>query len=163
MGRYKENDGELDMLFKDVDQNLVRQLAIAGHTDAFMADAVGTARNTWKRWKVDYPLFADSLDVWKKIADDKVKRALYKRAIGMKYTESKVHKQKGRIVKEEISNKHSLPDVKACDLWLGNRDPNWQGSKSKMELDVSNDREAKYKDSVEDIIAQVTEEPSKKK
>ena len=120
--------------FEELDLEKVRYLAEYGHTDDFMADFFGVNVATWHYWKKKHPLFFKQLKGWKAVADDRVERALYERAIGYEWEEDAVvfDKSHNRNVKVRIE-KRLPPDVGACRYWLGNRRPlQWR---EKIEVD----------------------------
>lgn len=57
-------------------------LALKGATDQELAEAFGVSKRTIIRWKKDHPSFAEAYQKGKDIADAKVKKSLYQRAIG---------------------------------------------------------------------------------
>ena len=62
-------------------------LALKGATDQELAEAFGVSKRTIIRWKKDHPSFAEAYQKGKDIADAKVKKSLYQRAIGFEVTE----------------------------------------------------------------------------
>lgn len=131
MGRTKKNEPNA---FEELDLEQVRHLAEYGHTDDFMSDFFAVDIKTWHTWKKKHPLFFKSLKGWKAVADDRVERALYERALGYEWEEDGVvyDAQKKHNVKIRIE-KRLPPDVNACRYWLTNRRPlQWR---EKMEVD----------------------------
>jgi hypothetical protein len=108
--------------------NWAWSLANKGATDQEIADAFGISVRTLHRWKKDYPSFAERLSEAKDIADAKVERMLYERAIGYTYEDTEVIQEfdangnlkPGRIRK---TKKHCPPDVLAGMYWMNNRQP----------------------------------------
>ena len=62
-------------------------LAIKGATDQDIADAFHVSRRTIIRWRQTYPSFNEACQHGKEVADAKVKRSLYERAVGFEYQE----------------------------------------------------------------------------
>lgn len=93
-----------------------------GATDAQIAVFYGVSRMSLHRWKTEnrefFKLFKDN----KKIANDNVKQALYDRAVGYDFVETKLFVDKGTIIREEVI-KHIPGDVSAQRYWLNNREP----------------------------------------
>ena len=102
-------------------------LSLKGATDEEMAEAFGISVRTLHRWKKSYPSLKDSIDAGKEIADAKVKRSLYQRAIGYdaKDVEQIISTDKatGRqhIERTRVTPKHIAPDTMAIMYWLNNR------------------------------------------
>ena len=57
-------------------------LAIKGATDQDIADAFHVSRRTIIRWRQTYPSFNTACQSGKEIADAKVKKSLFERAVG---------------------------------------------------------------------------------
>lgn len=102
-------------------------LSLKGATDEEMAEAFGISVRTLHRWKKSYPSLKESIDAGKEIADAKVKRSLYQRAIGYdaKDVEQIISTDKatGRqnIERTRVTTKHIAPDTMAIMYWLNNR------------------------------------------
>ena len=62
-------------------------LALKGATDQELAEAFGVSKRTILRWKNEHPSFAEAYQRGKDVADAKVKKALYQRAIGYEVIE----------------------------------------------------------------------------
>ena len=62
-------------------------LAIKGATDQDIADVFHVSRRTIIRWRQTYPSFNEACQHGKEVADAKVKRSLYERAVGFEYQE----------------------------------------------------------------------------
>ncbi|MDE4918566.1 hypothetical protein ACUXAV_000665 [Cupriavidus metallidurans] len=102
-----------------------RKLARLGATDMEIADFFEITDRTLYRWKIEYPAFCQALKVPKKEADERVKRALYQRAVGYSYTSEKIFQHQGKTVRAKTVE-HCPPDVAAAFIWLKNRDrANW--------------------------------------
>jgi len=97
-------------------------MAKAGLTDEEMAREFGVDRRTITRWKNTHPEFGEALERGKETPDDKVEAALYQRAIGYTYTETK-EKDTVKGPESEVAVKQMPPDVTACIFWLKNRRP----------------------------------------
>lgn len=91
-----------------------------GAIDRDLAEYFGVSSRTINIWKVKHPAFRKALVAGKDAADDRVERALYERAIGYTFTETKLFQFQGEVISEEVET-HVVPDTKACMYWLGNR------------------------------------------
>lgn len=102
-------------------------LALKGATDQEVAEAFGVSKRTIIRWKEDHPSFAEAYQRGKDIADAKVKKALYERAIGYEVTEKEstvdVDPKTGesKPVRVKTTTKKYPPDTMAAMYWLNNR------------------------------------------
>ena len=102
-------------------------LSVKGATDEEMADAFGISVRTFHRWKKAHPSFLEALETGKDIADAKVKRSLYQRAIGYdaKDVEQIISNDpatgRQRVERTRVTTKHIAPDTMAIMDWLNNR------------------------------------------
>ena len=102
-------------------------LALKGATDQEVAESFGVSKRTIIRWKADHPSFAEAYQRGKDVADAKVERALYQRAIGYKVTETEkiieMDPKTGdtKPVRVKTSEKEYPPDTMAGMYWLNNR------------------------------------------
>lgn len=101
------------------------QAAVAcklGATDQDLSELFSVSRSTINLWKIEFPEFSDALKAPKEIADSRVERSLYQRAIGYSHEEDDI-----RVVDNQIvvtpTIKHYPPDTTACIFWLKNRMP----------------------------------------
>ena len=98
------------------------KLAQLGLTDAEIANFFGVAECTLHRWKGEFPEFCESLKAGKSIADERVERSLYARAIGYEHEEIDIRVINHQIVKTKLT-KFYPPDTTAGIFWLKNRRP----------------------------------------
>ncbi len=102
-------------------------LALKGATDEEVAEAFGVSRRTVIRWKKEYPSFAEAYQRGKDVADVKVKKALYRRAIGYEITDKEsvvdIDPKTGesKPVRVKTTTKTIVPDTMAIMYWLNNR------------------------------------------
>lgn len=120
-------------------------LALRGATNEEIAEAFHISTRTFIRWKKDNPSLNDAVTEGKEIADTKVEKALYTRAIGYESVESE------RIVsvdkdgnptpaRVKTVTKRVPPDTMAIMYWLNNRRrANWS---QRQELAISADEDA---------------------
>lgn len=101
-----------------------RKLAQLGATDAEIADFYEVDVRTIYRWKNTHDEFCQALKAGKEIADDRVERALYHRAIGYEQEEVKIFMPAGanKPVYAPFTAKIA-PDTTAAIFWLKNRQP----------------------------------------
>lgn len=108
-----------------------RKLCMLGATDAEIADFFEVSVRTVARWKTRHEEFAQALVVGKTLADERVRRSLYHKAVGYDFVEQQAIKVKLEQHREEVQivdvEKHMPPDTTAQIFWLKNRDPeNWR-------------------------------------
>lgn len=110
-----------------------KRLCEMGMTNREIADFFQVSVHTIHRWRANYPEFAEAFVTGKELADDRVERALYNRAIGYSYDSEKIvtislGKNAGTAIERVPIVEHVPPDVKAAELWLKNRRPKeWGG------------------------------------
>jgi hypothetical protein len=108
-------------------------LAKKGMTDAEISYTVGIDEATLNRWK-ESKTFYNSLQKNKEDVDDRVEKALLKKALGYKYTEKTQEKVQTGTVQEgsnkgepiyktnyKVIEKEAVPSDSACQFWLKNR------------------------------------------
>jgi hypothetical protein len=97
-----------------------QKLCELGATDREVAEFFDVTERTIYRWQHDYPEFCQALKVGKEVADDRVEKALYRRAIGYTHDAVKIMQFQGQEVVVPYEEHHA-PDVTACIFWLKNR------------------------------------------
>lgn len=97
-----------------------RKLCLLGATDVDLAEFFNVAKSTINLWKKKHPEFSDSIKKGKIVADAEVAESLYKRAIGIEYTEKKVRYDGGKEIRE-VTKKLIPPDPASGIFWLKNR------------------------------------------
>ena len=114
---------------------LVEGWARDGLKDKQIANNLGISKDTFYKYKKNYPDFSDTLKKGKEIIDYEVENALLKRALGYEYTETtKEIKENGNKIIKKIT-KQVAPDVTAQIYWLNNRKPKqWR---NKQDIDIS--------------------------
>ena len=101
--------------------------SLKGATDQELAEAFGVSKRTILRWKNEHPSFAEAYQRGKDVADAKVKKALYQRAIGYEVIEKEstvdVDPKTGesKPVRVKTITKQIAPDTMAIMYWLNNR------------------------------------------
>ncbi len=99
-----------------------------GATDAEIARFFNVSVPTLSSWAAIHEDFGAALQKGGAVADERVERSLYHRAVGYSYESEKIlyDAQSGEVIRVPIVV-HVPPDVKAQIFWLKNRDPrNWR-------------------------------------
>lgn len=110
-------------------------MALAGRTDRQIADFLEISESTLNKWKLDYPVFSESLKAGKEEPDNLVERSLFERATGY------VNKNAVKVFMPAGAEKpvyapyveHIAPDVTAQIFWLKNRRPDRWRDKQEIE------------------------------
>lgn len=127
---------------------------LLGATNQDLARFFKVSETTIKQWKKKFPDFFEAIKAGKELADMKVVKSLYKRAIGYTYQEviSQAAKVPASKAKKEdstdedfladtsngfqtikVTTKEVAPDIRAQIFWLKNRQPQYW--KDKQEVD----------------------------
>ena len=122
MDEKKKKTGRPPAL-QDVDLKKVKEFAMAGHTNAEMAEAFHVAESSWYAYKLKNPEFAEALKVGKKVADDLVENALFQSATGYSHPEEVIHVTKNGEVIRVPTVRHYPPNPTAMIFWSKNRQP----------------------------------------
>jgi transcriptional regulator with XRE-family HTH domain len=118
-GRSKHNPHGM------VDEQLIHQvriLAERGLTQREMSEFFKVGLSTLEYWLKNRPELKQAIQEGREIADAKVERSLYEKAIGFKIKETKAFQYEGMILSEEFE-KELPPDTGAAIFWLKNRRP----------------------------------------
>lgn len=100
----------------------VYQLAESGATDMEIADDLEVSVRTLYRWKARYPDFRQALKVAKDVADERVVRSLYQRAIGYEQDAVKIFMPKDADEPVFAAYRERIAaDTTAAIFWLKNR------------------------------------------
>lgn len=100
------------------------KLCLLGATDDEIGAFFKVSTRQVHRWKMLHPEFGHSLKVGKELADDRVKRSLYQRAVGYRQKAVKIFMPAGR--EEPVYApfvEQIAPDTTAAIFWLKNRCP----------------------------------------
>ncbi|MBK8814861.1 MAG: hypothetical protein IPN42_04830 [Methylococcaceae bacterium] len=113
--------GGRDTLYKSEYNEKAYELCLMGATDDVLAHVFGVSEQTLNNWKVQYPVFLESIHAGKDFADAKMANAMYKSGLGLHVvTEDKLVYKDG--VAEIVTLEKQLPpEVKAQIHWLNNR------------------------------------------
>jgi hypothetical protein len=128
------------------------KLALFGATDQEMADFFEVDVRTIYRWKHVHDDFCQAIKTGKEIADERVERSLYQRAIGYEQEEVKIFMPAGAEHPVYAPFRAKVaPDTTAAIFWLKNRRRDaWT---DKQELDVRVKRAAD--DLTDDELAKI--------
>ena len=105
----------------------------SGATDEEIAKEFGISVRQLYRWYRTYPELCHAKTGGKNFADFEVEDSLYKRALGYEIEETEVVASRdGKPLKVKKSKRHIPADVRACRLWLINRQPQrWRDKQNK--------------------------------
>ena len=98
----------------------VTLLAKLGATNKTFAEFFEKDISTIENWIKNAPEFKKAKNKGGIVADMKVIASFFQRAIGYDYTEQQIVQCKGVPVAIDVK-KHVISDVKACQMWLANR------------------------------------------
>ena len=146
----------------ELDMKKVHKLLMEGNNEAFVAHATGVPRTTWSAWKKEYKEFAEWVLFWRNVACSEVERALFQRAKGYKYKETRTFCSKEGIVTQAEVDVQLPPESKACMSYLSNRDKkSWSDKKEvehsgaidlEMKVDLDERIEQLIEDDMEDLL-----------
>lgn len=98
------------------------KLCRLGATDIEIADFFEVDVRTIHRWKHEYPEFCHSIKDGKTIADDRVQRSLFQKAVGYEQEEVKIFMPAGADEPVYAPFRAKIaPDTTAAIFWLKNR------------------------------------------
>lgn len=99
-----------------------RKVCELGATDQEIADFFDVDVRTIYRWKHDHPEFCHALKIGKQVADERVERSLYQKAIGYEQDEVKIFMPGGASEPVYAPFRAKIaPDTTAAIFWLKNR------------------------------------------
>lgn len=122
-------------LYDDSYSRQAAKLCELGATDQELADFFEVDVRTIYRWKHDHDEFCQALKGGKTVADERVERSLYQRAIGYEQEEVKIFMPSGadKPVYAPFRAKVA-PDTTAAIFWLKNRRSGEWRDKQETEL-----------------------------
>ena len=98
------------------------KLCLLGATDQEIADFFEVEVRTIYRWKADNEAFCQALKAGKEVADERVERSLYQKAIGYEQDEVKIFMPSGAAEPVYAPFRAKVaPDTTAAIFWLKNR------------------------------------------
>lgn len=109
-----------------------KKLCENGATDLEVADNLNICAATLYRWKSQHPEFCEALKVGKAVADERVERSLYNRAVGYSFGAVKIFMPAGASEPVYAAyQEHCPPDPTSAIFWLKNRRPEqWRDVKA---------------------------------
>jgi hypothetical protein len=110
-----------------------QKLCDLGATDEDLADFFKVSIRTIANWKAEHSEFLQALKSGKDVADDRVERSLYQRAVGYSFDSIHFSSFQG-VVKATPYREHVAPDVVAQIFWLKNRRPDLWRDKQVQEV-----------------------------
>jgi hypothetical protein len=129
---------------------------LLGATNAGLAELFEVAPRTIDYWIANIPEFATAVREGRAVADARVARSLYERAVGYSRTieQTALHRGEERKL---VNTVHYPPDTGACIFWLRNRQPRYWSSRGRdepgglteemlAELDAAGERAAAARD-----------------
>lgn len=99
----------------------IKEMALT-MTEKQIAQSLGVAYSSFMEYKKQYSELSESLKKGRQDLVINLKSALIKKALGFEYSEKKTIKENGIVVREEVTVKHTQPDVAALNLLLKNYD-----------------------------------------
>jgi hypothetical protein len=100
------------------------QMCANGATDMELADEFEVSVTTIYNWRAKHPEFLEAVKTPKGIADDRVERSLFERAIGYSHNAVRIFMPAGAekaVIVPYVE--HVPPDTSAATFWLKNRKP----------------------------------------
>lgn len=119
----KKDLGGAPTKYKEIYNEQARKLCLMGYTDRQLADFFEVVESTINKWKLDYPLFSESLKAGKEIADAEITASLFERAKGYECIDTKFATHEGEITDEKEYTKRYPPCPISIKYWLNNRQP----------------------------------------
>lgn len=128
-----------------------------GYTDEMMYTKLGISKDSFYKYKREYPEFVDVLKRGKEVIDTMVENALLKRALGYTYDEVTKERHVDPETKEIILveskkvTKEVQPDTTAQIYWLNNRKPKeWRNKQEVINNNINT--EVPYETFLNEII-----------
>jgi len=107
--------------YKEVFSEQAKKLCELGAIDTEVAGFFNVDVRTLYRWQLNHPEFRQALKAGKSAADDRVEKALYRRATGYSHDAVKIFVNKeGEVTKVDYVEQYP-PDTTAGIFWLKNR------------------------------------------
>lgn len=111
----------------------IREWIRKGATEKEIAKALGLSYSGFRGYKNKYPQLAGVLTENKRVADEMVLGAFFKRAVGYEVKEVERERIDGKMVVVKERLKQISPDVEAGKFWLKNRLPDEFKDKQTLE------------------------------
>lgn len=133
------------------------KLCRLGATDADLADFFDVSVRSIERWRSEHEGFCRAIKIAKEVADDRVERSLYMRAVGYQTDAVKIFQYEGNEVivpyRENIQ-----ADTTAAIFWLKNRRPEQWRDVSRQERTGPDGgpMEHKHSGSVDEVLGRIS-------
>ena len=115
-----------------------RKLCMLGATDMELADFFSVNVLTIYRWQHEHEDFCKALTSGKELADERVERSFYNRAVGYTFDSVKIFMPSGASEPVHAHyREHVPPDTGACMSWLKNRRKETWRDKQDIDHNVS--------------------------
>ena len=130
--------------------HIARHACLLGATDQEIADMLEVSVRTIYYWRSSKPEFAEALANGKDIADERVERSLYQKAIGYEQDEVKIFMPGGSTEPVYAPYRAKIaPDTTAAIFWLKNRrSGEWR---DKRDVDMNHG----VQDSLSDLLGEI--------
>jgi len=135
-GRYVVQVMARPTKFKPEYAKQAAKLCELGATDIELADFFGVNVTTIYEWRNQNVAFSKAVIAGKEMADARVERAFYNRAVGYTFDTEKIFQFQGDIIRAP-SREHVPPDAGAALNWLKNRNPDKWRDKQEIDLKVT--------------------------
>ena len=113
----------------------VERLAREGATEQQIAKCFGITRQTFAKYKYENIAIFNAIKKGRTDLVQDLRGTLVRKAKGLQYSEKKIIKEGGKIVREEEYIRSCLPDVAALNLLLKNYDAeNWSNDPAVIKL-----------------------------
>ena len=115
---------------------------LLGATNAELAELFAVSPRTVDSWIANIPGFAEAVRGGRAVADGRVARSLYERAVGFRLTVERTVLHRGE--ERKLTNTVQYPpDTQACIFWLRNRRrQNWNVRPAAVAVDDAEDTAA---------------------
>lgn len=102
--------------------HIAKAACALGATDQDIADMLEVSVRTISYWRAQRPEFAEALKIGKDVADERVERSLYQKAVGYEQDAVKIFMPAGAEAPVYAPYREKVaPDTTACIFWLKNR------------------------------------------
>lgn len=127
--------------YKEEYNEQVEKICKLGSTDAQIANFFNVTETTINNWKIDFPIFFESIKKGKDHFDlNNVENALLKSAMGFDYdevSETDSSGENGSFSSTKTTNKKVVGNVTAQIFWLKNRQPaRWKDKQEVEHIDI---------------------------
>lgn len=165
MAKVKKSKGKRrNITYKDwiTAEGLIRinGWAMDGLTNEEICEMIGIHVSTIYDWQKKYPEIKEALRVGKDVADRQVEQALFNRALGSEYEETKIIIERDDNGKEkkrqEKVMKKIMPSVEAQKFWLKNRKPETWRDKIENEITGKDGGAIEIRDARQILIERLT-------